>query len=312
MAVLERVNPPVTTAARPRAAARRDRWLRRLPLLPALIYTIVVTQIPFLVTLWYSFQSYFWDTPGGAHWTGLSNYKTVFTNPNFRSALWRSVLMTVSAVIVAMLLGIAFAVLLDRKFFGRGVVRTLIITPFLIMPAAAALIWAGPMLDPNFGLLNYLLTPFGIHHEAWLSSHALGSVIVVMIWQWTPFMTLIVLAGLQSQPNDVLEAARVDGASALAIFRRITMPLLRPYIELGILLGSVYLVNVFDAVRLMTNGGPGTSTTNLPFYLYEEVNNAFDVGGAAAAGVVTVVITIVVATFALRMFARVFQFEGTS
>jgi sorbitol/mannitol transport system permease protein len=168
------------------------------------------------------------------------------------------------------------------------------------------------MLDPNFGLLNYLLTPFGIHHEAWLSSHALGSVIVVMIWQWTPFMTLIVLAGLQSQPNDILEAARVDGAGALAIFRRITLPLLRPYIELGILLGSIYLVNVFDAVRLMTNGGPGTSTTNLPFYLYEQVNNAFDVGGAAAAGVVTVVLTIIVATFALRMFARVFQFEGAS
>jgi sorbitol/mannitol transport system permease protein len=303
---------PVKATAGPRAAARRDRWLRRLPLLPALIYTIVVTQIPFLVTLWYSFQSYFWDTPGGAHWIGLSNYKTVFTDPNFRSALGRSVVMTVSAVIVAMLLGVAFAVLLDRKFFGRGVVRTLIITPFLIMPAAAALIWAGPMLDPNFGLLNYLLTPFGIHHEAWLSSHALGSVIVVMIWQWTPFMTLIVLAGLQSQPGDILEAARVDGAGALAIFRRLTMPHLRPYIELGILLGSIYLVNVFDAVRLMTNGGPGTSTTNVPFYLYEKVNNAFDVGGAAAAGVVTVVITIIVATFALRMFARVFQFEGTS
>jgi sorbitol/mannitol transport system permease protein len=303
---------PVKAMPSPRAAARRDRWLRRLPLLPALIYTIVVTQIPFLVTLWYSFQSYFWDTPGGAHFNGVSNYKSVFTDPNFRSALERSVTMTVSAVIVAMVLGVAFAVLLDRKFFGRGVVRTLIITPFLIMPAAAALIWAGPMLDPNFGLLNYLLTPFGIHHEAWLSSHALGSVIVVMIWQWTPFMTLIVLAGLQSQPNDILEAARVDGASAVAIFRRITMPLLRPYIELGILLGSIYLVNVFDAVRLMTNGGPGTSTTNLPFYLYEKVNNAFDVGGAAAAGVVTVVITIIVATFALRMFARVFQFEGAS
>jgi sorbitol/mannitol transport system permease protein len=311
MAVLERATP-ITVRPRPRTAARRDRWLRRLPLLPALIYMIVVTQIPFLVTLWYSFQSYFWNVPGGAHFNGLSNYKTVFTDANFRSSLERSVVMTACAVIVAMLLGIAFAMLLDRKFFGRGVVRTLIITPFLIMPAAAALIWAGPMLDPNFGLLNYLLTPFGIHHEAWLSSHALGSVIVVMIWQWTPFMTLIVLAGLQSQPADVLEAARVDGAGTLAIFRSITLPLLRPYIELGILLGSIYLVNVFDAVRLMTNGGPGTATTNLPFYLYEQVNNAFDVGGAAAAGVVTVVITIIVATFALRMFARVFQFEGAS
>jgi sorbitol/mannitol transport system permease protein len=208
-----------------------------------------------------------------------------------------------------MLLGVAFAVLLDRKFLGRSIVRTLIITPFLVMPAAAALVWAGPMLDPNFGLLNYLLQPFGIHHVAWLSNHALISVIGVMIWQWTPFMTLIVLAGLQSQPQDTLEAAKVDGAGALATFRELTIPHLRPYIELGILLGSIYLVNVFDAVRLMTNGGPGTATTNLPFYLYQQVNNAFDVGGAAAAGVVTVILTIIVATFALRMFAKVFQFE---
>jgi sorbitol/mannitol transport system permease protein len=301
--------PPRRAEVAPRGLSSRERWLRRLPLLPALIYVIVVTQIPFLVTLWYSFQNYFWDVPGAARFTGLSNYKAVLTNPSFRGSLVRSVGMTAAAVILAMILGVAFAILLDRKFFGRGVVRTLIITPFLVMPAAAALVWAGPMLDPNFGLLNYLLEPFGVHHVAWLSAHALGSVIAVMIWQWTPFMTLIVLAGLQSQPAETLEAAKVDGAGAVATFRELTLPHLRPYIELGILLGSIYLVNTFDAVRLMTNGGPGTATTNLPFFLYQEVNNAFDVGGAAAAGVVTVILTIIVASFALRMFARVFRFE---
>jgi sorbitol/mannitol transport system permease protein len=301
--------PPSVAEVRPRGASRREGWQRRLPLLPALIYVVVVTQVPFLVTLWYSFQSYFFDVPGPAHFIGFSNYTTVFTSAAFRGALVHSVVMTASAVIVSMILGVAFAVLLDRKFLGRGVVRTLIITPFLVMPAAAALVWAGPMLDPNFGLLNYLLQPFGVHHVAWLSTHALGSVIVVMIWQWTPFMMLIVLAGLQGQPADVLEAAKVDGAGALATFRELTFPFLRPYIELGILLGSIYLVNVFDQVRLMTNGGPGTSTTNLPFYLYTQVNYAFDVGGAAAAGVITVILTIIVATFALRMFARVFQFQ---
>jgi len=313
VAVLETgAAPTPKVALRPRGVSRREGWQRRLPLLPALIYIVVVTQIPFLVTLWYSFQSYFFDVPAPAHFIGFSNYTTVFTNAAFRGSLVRSVVMTATSVIVAMLLGIAFALLLDRKFLGRGVVRTLIITPFLVMPAAAALVWAGPMLDPNFGLLNYLLEPFGVHHVAWLSTHALGSVIAVMIWQWTPFMTLIVLAGLQGQPSDTLEAAKVDGAGALATFRELTLPHLRPYIELGILLGSIYLVNAFDAVRLMTNGGPGTATTNLPFYLYQQVNFAFDVGGAAAAGVVTVILTIIVATFALRMFARVFQFEEAS
>jgi sorbitol/mannitol transport system permease protein len=219
------------------------------------------------------------------------------------------VTITAIAVIVAMLLGIALAVLLDKKFLGRGIVRTLIITPFLIMPAAAALIWSGPMLDPNFGLLNWLLEPFGVNHVAWLTTHAYGSVIVVMVWEWTPFMTLIVLAGLQGQGADVLEAAKVDGAGALATFRELTLPHLRPYIELGVLLGSIYLVTAFDQVKLMTNGGPGTSTTTLPFYLYQKVNFAFDIGGAAAAGVVTVVLTIIVASFALRLFASVFRFE---
>src|SRR5258708_29639119 len=305
MAVLsEDVTSPPATGLRPRRVSRRERWQRRLPLLPALIYTIVVTQVPFLVTLWYSFQSYFWNEPGGAHWTGVSNYKEVFTDPTFRSALVRSVPMTAIAVIVAMLLGILLAVLLDRKFFGRGVVRTLIITPFLVMPAAAALIWSGPMLDPSFGLLNWLLEPFGVHHVAWLTTHALGSVIVVMIWQWTPFITLIVLAGLQGQPADTLEAAKVDGAGALATFRELTLPHLRPYIELGILLGSIYLVNVFDAVRLMTNGGPGTSTTNLPFYLYQQVNFAFDIGGAAATGAGTRLLPLIRRTRPLRMVAR--------
>ena len=131
---------------------RREAWQRRLPLLPALIYIVIVTQIPFVVTLWYSFQNYFFDVPGAARFTGLSNYKAVFTSAAFRGSLVRSVVMTVTAVIVAMVLGVAIAVLLDRKFFGRGVVRTMVdITPFLVMPAAAALVWAGPMLTRTSG-----------------------------------------------------------------------------------------------------------------------------------------------------------------
>ena len=309
MTVLEDLAPPPRVDVRPRGMGRREAWQRRLPLLPALVYMVVVTQIPFVVTLWYSFQNYFFDEPGAAQFTGLSNYKAVFTSAAFRSALVRSVVMTVTAVIVAMILGVALAVLLDRKFVGRGIVRTIIITPFLIMPAAAALIWSGPMLDPNFGLLNYLLEPFGVNHVAWLSTHALG------LGDRRDDLAVDAV-------HDPDRARRPAGPGVrhprgregrrgrtLGTFRELTLPHLRPYIELGILLGSIYLVNVFNAVRLMTNGGPGTSTTNLPFYLYQQVNFAFDVGGAAAAGVVTVILTIIVATFALRMFASVFQFE---
>jgi sorbitol/mannitol transport system permease protein len=270
---------------------------------------IVITQIPFIVTLWYSLENWNLTSNAKAKFTGLSNYASVFTDANYRNSLVVSVIMTAVAVIVSMVLAVALALLLNQKVLGRGVARTLLITPFLIMPVASALLWKTTMLDPTYGLVNWLLSPFGVHHVAWLSTHPLGSIIVVLIWRWTPFMTLIVLAGLQGQPLDVLEAARVDGANAFVIFRRMIFPHLRPYIELGTLLGSIYIVNTFDEVYSMTQGGPGTSTTNMPYYLYEQAFQAYNIGGAAALGVITVIIVMIIATFALRLIASVFQFE---
>ena len=309
MAVLERAARRVHTPAAPAGPTARQRWLRRLPLLPALIYMVVVTQIPFLFTLWYSFQNWNLLSNARAHFTGFSNYSSVFTNANYRSSLLVSVEMTATAVIISMILAVALALLLNQKVLGRGVARTLLITLFLVMPVASALLWKTTMLDPTYGLVNWLLSPFGVHHVAWLSVHPLGSIIIVLIWRWTPFMTLIVLAGLQSQPLDVVEAARVDGAGPLGVFRHVTFPLLRPYVELGVLLGSIYIVNTFDEVYSMTSGGPGNITTNLPYYLYEQAFQAYNVGGAAALGVVTVILTMIVASFALRMIASVFRFE---
>jgi sorbitol/mannitol transport system permease protein len=300
---------PSRARATPPRSAARQRWARRLPLLPALIYMIVITQIPFLVTLYYSFQNWNLLSSAKSRFTGLSNYASVFTNSAYRSSLLVSVEMTAIAVIVSMVAAVALAMLLNQKVLGRGIARTLLITPFLIMPVASALLWKTTMLDPTYGLVNWLLSPFGVSHEAWLSVHPLGSIIVVLIWRWTPFMTLIVLAGLQSQPLDVLEAARVDGAGSAAIFRRMTFPHLRPYIELGVLLGSIYIVNTFDEVYSMTQGGPGSATTNMPYYLYEQAFQAYNVGGAAALGVVTVILTMIIATFALRLIASVFRFE---
>jgi sorbitol/mannitol transport system permease protein len=307
--VTEQVRRPQRARARPSQPSAQQRWVRRLPLLPALIYMIVITQIPFVVTLWYSLQNWNLLSNASAKFTGLSNYASVFTDSAYRSSLVVSVEMTAAAVVISMLLAVALALLLNQKVLGRGVARTLLITPFLVMPVASALLWKTTMLDPTYGLINWLLSPFGVNHVAWLSAHPLGSIIVVLIWRWTPFMTLIVLAGLQSQPLDVLEAAKVDGAGTVAIFRRMTFPHLRPYIELGVLLGSIYIVNTFDEVYSMTQGGPGTATTNMPYYLYQQAFQAFNVGGAAALGVVTVILTMVIATFALRLIASVFRFE---
>jgi sorbitol/mannitol transport system permease protein len=305
------IAPVASTApqARPRPDRRKQGWVRRAPLLPALVFTVIVTQLPFLFTLWYSLQSWSLVRPGSEHFVGLSNYADVFTDSQFRQTAINSVVMTVGVVLIAMLIGVGLALVLDRKFPGRGVVRTLLITPFLIMPVAAALLWKTVMFDPTFGFVNFLLRPFGIGHFDWIGSFPLGSVMIEMIWQWTPFMMLLVLAGLQSQPKDILEAASTDGARPLQIFRELTLPHLRRYIELGVVLGAIYVVNEFDAVYMMTQGGPGISSANLPFYIYQRAFLGFQVGQAAAMGVVVVVATIIIATFALRLIFT--SFSGT-
>jgi sorbitol/mannitol transport system permease protein len=305
------IAPPVagTHRLRARPNERRRGWVRRAPLLPALVFTIIITQLPFLVTLYYSLESWSLVRPGSQHFVGFANYAQVFQDSQFRTTALNTVIMTVGTVFIAMVLGVLLALLLDRKFLGRGVVRTLLITPFLVMPVGAALLWKTTMFDPTFGIVNFIFRPFGIGKFDWVSSFPLGSVMIEMIWQWTPFMMLLVLAGLQSQPKDTLEAARCDGAKPFAIFRELTLPHLRRYIELGVVLGAIYVVNDFDAVYMMTQGGPGISSANLPFYIYQRAFLGFQVGQAAAMGVVVVVATIIVATFALRLIFT--SFSGT-
>ncbi|MBE2999201.1 sugar ABC transporter permease [Nocardiopsis sp. HNM0947] len=298
---------PPRERRRPSAAARREGWVRRAPLLPALVFMLVVTQLPFLATIVYSLRSWNLLRPDSQAWVGLTNYAAVFTDRQFLGAAANTVLITASCVIVAMLLGIGLALLLDRKFWGRGVVRTLIITPFLILPVATALLWKHIMLEPVFGLLNFVLAPFGFADFDWVSQAPVLSVVIALVWQWTPFMALLVLAGLQSQSADVLEAGQVDGASKWQMFVWITLPHLRRYIELGVLLGSIYVVNTFDTIYMMTQGGPGTDSSNLPFYIYQRTFLGFDIGQSAAMGVVVVVGTILVALLALRLIFRTFM-----
>ena len=227
-----------------------------------------------------------------------------------------TILLTVVVVLVSAVLGLLIALLLDRKFLGRGIVRTIMIAPFLIVPVASALVWKHALLNPSYGLLNGLLTDvwglFGHANDApqpdWIANTPLISIEAALIWQWTPFMMLILLAGLQSRPLDVIEAARVDGASALQIFRYMTFPHLRQYIELAITLGAIYIVQNFDAVFTITSGGLGTA--NLPYSVYQEFFLAHDYGAASAAGVLVVIGSIVIATFALRTVSGLLKEEA--
>jgi len=294
--------------------APKTGWNRRAPLLPALIFMIVMTQLPFLATLVISTLSWNSLDPGSRKFVFLDNYKTVFTDTALRQAVVNTIVFTASVVVISVILGLIIAVLLDRKFLGRGLVRTMMITPFLVVPIAAALIWKHALLNPNYGLFNGVLTwigkLFGYSTPAqpdWISQMPKSVVVAALVWQWTPFMMLLLLAGLQSQPREPLEAARVDGATAWQSFRFVTLPHMRTYIELSMLLGSIYIVQNFDAVFTITSGGLGTA--HLPYAVYNTFFAGHEYGQASAAGVVVVIGSIVLGTFALRVVSTLFREE---
>ena len=298
-----------TTLQRPLPRyALSESWRRRLPLLPALVFTIALTQVPFVMSVFYSLTDWHVVPPSPREFVGLDNYRELVSDHFFRQAVWTSVKLTVVPVLGSVVLGAALALLLDRKFFGRGVVRTLLITPFLLMPVVVGLIWKNQMFDTLYGVLNWLIDKLGFTGVEWVARYPTWSIALVLIWQWTPFMMLILLAGLQSMPSDVVEAAKVDGATPWGIFRQLTLSHLRPYMELGILLGTIYLIQVYDLIAVMTGGGPGS--TNVPYFVFQRsIGGGWEFGLASSYSIVVVLASIVIATISLRVLSNLLKGE---
>ncbi len=289
-----------------KALQRREAWKRRLPLLPALLFVIVVTQVPFLFTLFYSLTDWRIDTPDPREFIGVENYTGLPDDSAFLDAGWVSIQMTVSAVLLSVVVGTGLALLLDRKFFGQGFIRTLLITPFLVMPVVAGFLWKSPMFSSTFGIVNWVVERFGFDAIPFATKYPVWSIVAVLVWQWSPFMMLIVLAGLQGQDTSVLEAAKVDGATSVGIFRQITFPQLRPYLELGCLLGAIYLVQVYDHIATITGGLAGSA--NLPFYIARRsIGGGNRFGLASAYSIVVVVASIIIANIGLRVLSNLLE-----
>ena len=306
-----RVHPGAGQRAQPSfLRSLTNQPIGRLLILPALIYAIIVTQAPFLLTIWYSLQRWNLNRPERRGFVGFDNYRFLLTrDAAFREAAFNTAAFIVAAVFFSLLLGLFYAELVNHKFPGRGVVRTLLITPFLIMPAAAALTWKNQMFNPNFGVVDWVLRTSlpGNPSPNWLGEFPAGSVITVLVWRWAPFMMLILLAGMQSISEEVREAVRVDGATAWQEFRDITLPHLSRFMQLGGLLGTVFIVQEIDPIYMMTKGGPGNATTTLPYLVYEKARESFDVGRGAAAGVIVVLLAIVAITLLLRLLDRLLR-----
>ena len=302
----DRAEANAARAAEVKRLERIDGWKRRLPILPALLFTIFVTQIPFLFTLFYSLTEWRLDTPDPREFIGFDNYADLPDDVFFRDAAWVSVQMTVLAVLLSLVIGTGLAILLDRKFLGQGLVRTLLITPFLVMPVVAGFIWKTQMFNSTFGVLNWLLDQVGIEPIEFATRYPLWSVVTVLVWQWSPFMMLIVLAGLQGQDASVLEAARVDGATTWGTFRQITFPQLRPYLELGTLLGAIYLIQVYDHIEVITGGSPDSK--NLPFYIAQRsIGGGNRFGLASSYSIIVVIASIIIANIGLRVLSGLLE-----
>jgi sorbitol/mannitol transport system permease protein len=274
--------------------------------LPALVYMIALTQIPFLLAVWFSLHAWNLLVPSeGFPFVGLANYITEFvSDPNFWPIMGNTLQLVVGAMVLALIAGTILAILLNRPIWGRGVLRALATVPFLVTPSVMALIWKNLFLSPSSGMIDWLLQLVGLPAVAWFSTFPLQSVIFIVAWEWTSFVMLVILAGLQSIPDEVLEAAKVDGAGAFMTFWLITFPLLRKAYEIALLFGTIFIFQTFAEIYVTTAGGPGLSTNTLPYYTYRTAFTSFQVGQASALGVIGVIVAIFAARGMLRLMTE--------
>ena len=280
----------------------RRTWLH----LPALVYMIVLTQIPFLLAVWFSLHAWNLLVPSeGFPFVGLSNYVTEFVrDANFWPIMGNTLELVAGAMILALVAGTILALLLNRPMWGRSVLRGIATVPFLVTPSVMALIWKNLFLSPSTGMINWLLHFIGIPAVPWFSAFPLQSIIFIVAWEWTPFVMLVILAGLQSVPGEVLEAAKVDGANAITTFWRVVFPLLRKPYQIAILFGTIFIFQTFGEIYVTTSGGPGVTTNTLPYYTYRAALSSFQIGQAATLGVIGVVVAILAARGMLRLMTE--------
>ena len=282
-------------------SAMSDRWFSLLLVVPAMLVILVFALLPLAYALDVSFR--FADLTRGriGDFVGLDNYRTVLHDGAFWSSVWVTLKFTLTAVTLEMVLGIAIAFLIHGATVGKGVIRSLMILPLATSAAVTGLFWRY-LYDPQFGLINYFLGLIGLPEPNWLGDYtiALWSVILFDVWQWTPFVALIALAGLQALPKEPFEAAELDGASTFRVLRTLTFPMLKPVLFLVLVLRTIDSVRLYDAVAVLTRGGPGTVTETMTFYLYRTGLKLFRMDYASTMAIFFLYAMLVASLFALR------------
>jgi multiple sugar transport system permease protein len=298
--------PSLTSLKSARAKSFSQRRERILPLLliaPTVCVLLALSIYPLIYAVKVSLQT---DSGEGARWT-LQNFTRLAGDDFFRSALAHTLLYAILALTFEFLLGLGLAVLLNREMRARSFFRAALLVPMMLPTVVVGIVWR-LMLNPNFGAINGTLKGAGLNTDAltWTASPKLAflSVILVDIWQWTPFMFLILLAGLQAIPQEPYEAALIDGSSPWQTFRNITLPLLKPAILIALLLRTMDLLRVFDQIFILTEGGPGSATETISLYIYRTAFRFSDFGYAAAMSFMLLVLTNFISALYIRLLQR--------
>ena len=273
---------------------------------PAFIVLAIILVYPLGYALWLSFHQWTLRTfKQGVPFTGFQNYRDLFSNPDFLNSIKITFTFVILAISIEFILGMALALLLNQELKGKGLFRSMILLPMMCTNVVIGLMWR-LLLNYQYGLVNYYLGRLGILPVEWLSSPkvAMGSVVLVDVWNTTSFVALMLLAGLQSLPDEPYEAARIDGASRVKSFFYLTLPLLKPVILVALLWRFIDTFRIFDVIYLLTAGGPARVTETVSIYVYRYGFQSFNLGVAAASSFIMLLIMLTIAGLLARAIGR--------
>ena len=297
-------------------ATQQTRTLGKLAVSPSVLLLFLWMIVPLAMTVYFSFLRYNLLDPNAACSiltpgqlldasnrciAGWSNYKFFLTDPKFFQAMGNSLILVGWVLGVSVVVGTLLALLLDQAFYGRGMVRIMMIAPFLVMPTVSALVWQNMLMDPVSGFFATIFKGLGLQPIDWFTHYPMTAVVIMVAWQWVPFATLILLTSLQSLDGEQKEAAEMDGTPPLSFFWYIVLPhLIRP-MTVVILIETIFLLNVFAEIYVTGTGG---RAGNLPFLVYQYGLISNDIGGASAGGIVAVILANIVAFFLMRVIGK--------
>lgn len=283
-----------------------SRWVERHPVpaftFPALGVVLLLIAFPVGYTLWMSVHSWYASSVTGPEFVGLQNFRRAFVQDDrFRNAFWLTLYFTALATALQVVLGVALALLLNRPFRGKAVVRSVFLLPMVATPVAIALVWM-MMYNPTLGVVNHLVGLVGLGPYKWVSDArvVVPALALVDTWEWTPLITLITLAGLATLPIEPYESAMIDGASPAQVFWRITLPLLRPTIMVALLFRAIDCLKTFDIIYVMTQGGPGFASETLNVYTFSVGLFYFHIGYASSLLVILFALVLGVSLLLIR------------